>query len=603
MKRIRQLFSFIKGYWWMMFLIILFVVFNRFSYSYVPLFTQYLFAFLKNPDSSVIYNVNFPNFVLNYLWPNEGFQTIIKLVILLASFQTFRFIMIFVESFLRGRIGENIQRKLRNELYDHIQSLEYQYHNNADVGDLIQRVTSDIEMVGSFLSERVAEFFRLLATISFGTMQIYFINPSFVIVALVLIPFSGTASILYFRYVRKQFKVVEEKESKMITVIQENLAGTKIVRAFANEAHEIEKLDTINQAYSKANYKLSKASALYWGISDVISMLQYVIIIIIAIHYARLGLVMMDQLVAVLMLIGMLIWPIRGLGRLIGDFGRALVASDRLHELYQLESEFNNNGTQTPPILGHIEFRDVSFKFSDSDHHLLTNVNFTIEKGETVAVIGRTGSGKSTIVNLLSRFLEVESGQIIIDGVDIKEIEKHYLRRHMGVVLQDPFLYSRSLYDNIAISNPQVQKERVFQAATIANLDRDIQSFEKGFDTEVGERGTTLSGGQKQRVAIARILIDDKPILIFDDSLSAVDTQTDKLIREALQFKENKSTTIIITHRITTARQADKIIVLENGVVSDIGTHETLKDKPGLYKRLWDIQGSLEAEFLKMIEG
>ncbi|MFA5720127.1 MAG: ABC transporter ATP-binding protein [Acholeplasmataceae bacterium] len=603
MKRIRQLFSFIKGYWWMMFLIILFVVFNRFSYSYVPLFTQYLFAFLKNPDSSVIYNVNFPNFVLNYLWPNEGFQTIIKLVVLLASFQTFRFIMIFVESFLRGRIGENIQRKLRNELYDHIQSLEYQYHNNVDVGDLIQRVTSDIEMVGSFLSERVAEFFRLLATISFGTMQIYFINPSFVIVALVLIPFSGTASILYFRYVRKQFKVVEEKESKMITVIQENLAGTKIVRAFANEAHEIEKLDTINQAYSKANYKLSKASALYWGISDVISMLQYVIIIIIAIHYARLGLVMMDQLVAVLMLIGMLIWPIRGLGRLIGDFGRALVASDRLHELYQLESEFNNNGTKTPPILGHIEFRDVSFKFSDSDHHLLTNVNFTIEKGETVAVIGRTGSGKSTIVNLLSRFLEVESGQIIIDGVDIKDIEKHYLRRHMGVVLQDPFLYSRSLYDNIAISNPQVQKERVFQAATIANLDRDIQSFEKGFDTEVGERGTTLSGGQKQRVAIARILIEDKPILIFDDSLSAVDTQTDKLIREALQFKENKSTTIIITHRITTARQADKIIVLENGVVSDIGTHETLKDKPGLYKRLWDIQGSLEAEFLKMIEG
>lgn len=603
MRRVRQLFSFIKGYWWMMLLILLFVVFNRFSYSYVPLFTQYLFAFLKHPEASVVYNVNFPNFVLNYLWPNEGFQTIIKLVILLASFQTFRFIMIFVESFLRGRISENIQRKLRNDLYDHIQSLEYQYHNNVDVGDLIQRVTSDVEMVGSFLSERVAEFFRLLATITFGTMQIYFINPSFVVVALVLIPFSGAASILYFRYVRKQFKLVEEKESKMITVIQENLAGAKIVRAFANEAYEIEKLDEINKDYSKANFKLSKASALYWGISDVISMLQYVIIVVIAIFYARQGLVEMDQLVAVLMLIGMLVWPIRGLGRLIGDFGRALVASDRLHELFKFESEFTNNGSQTPPIEGLIEFQNVSFKFSDSNHHLLTDVTFRIEKGETVAVIGRTGSGKSTIVNLLSRFLEVESGQIIIDGVNIKDIEKHYLRRHMGVVLQDPFLYSRSLYDNIAISNPLVHKDRVFQAATIANLDRDIQAFEKGYDTEVGERGTTLSGGQKQRVAIARILIDDKPILIFDDSLSAVDTETDKLIRESLQYKTTKSTTIIITHRITTARQADKIIVLENGVVSDIGTHETLKDKPGLYQRLWDIQGSLEAEFLKMIEG
>ena len=603
MKRIRQLFGFIKGYQWMMLFIILFVIFNRFSYSYVPLFTQYLFAFLKNPDASVIYNVNFPPFILNFLWPNEGFNTVIKLVILLASFQTFRFMMIFIESFLRGRIGENIQRKLRNDLYDHIQSLEYQYHNNVDVGDLIQRVTSDVEMVGGFLSQRVAEFFRLLATIIFGTMQIYFINPAFVVVALLLIPISGTASILYFRYVRKQFKIVEEKESNMITVVQENLAGTKIVRAFANEAYEIEKMEAINDAYSKENLKLSKASALYWGVSDVISILQYVIVIIIAIFMSREGLVEMDQMVAVLMLIGMLIWPIRGLGRMIGDFGRALVASDRLHELFKHESEFKDNGHLTPPINGHIKFSNVSFKFSDSNHHLLTDVNFEIESGQTVAIIGRTGSGKSTIVNLISRFLEVESGHIYMDGVDIKDIEKHYLRRQMGVVLQDPFLYSKTVYDNIAISNPNIPKNQVYEAAKIASLERDIRSFDKGYDTEVGERGTTLSGGQKQRVAIARILVDDKPILIFDDSLSAVDTETDKMIRDALDDKESKSTTIIITHRITTARQADKIIVLENGVVSQIGTHETLKDVDGLYKRLWDIQGSLEAEFLKIIEG
>ena len=603
MRRVRQLFSLIRGYYWMMLLIILFVVFNRFSYSYVPLFTQYLFAFLKNPDASVIYSVNFPSFVLNYLWPNEAFNTVIKLVILLASFQTFRFIMIFIESFLRGRISENIQRKLRNDLFDHIQSLEYQYHNNVDVGDLIQRVTSDVEMVGGFLSERVAEFFRLMATIVFGTMQIYFINPSFVVVALILLPFSGAASILYFSYVRKQFKKVEEKEAEMITVIQENLAGTKIVRAFANEAYEIKKMDEMNRSYSKANLKLSKASALYWGISDVISILQYVIVIVIAIFMSQEGLVQMDELVAVLMLIGMLIWPIRGLGRMIGDFGRAIVASDRLHELFEHESEFNNNGTLTPEVQGHIEFKNVSFKFSDSEHHLLTDVNFEINSGETVAFIGRTGSGKSTIVNLISRFLEVESGTIYIDGVDIKDIEKHYLRRQMGVVLQDPFLYSKSVYDNIAISNPTIQKEQVYRAARIASLERDIQSFEKGYDTEVGERGTTLSGGQKQRVAIARILVAEKPILIFDDSLSAVDTETDRLIREALDNKASKSTTLIITHRITTARQADKIIVLENGVVSQIGTHETLKDIEGLYKRLWDIQGSLEAEFLKMIEG
>ncbi|MGI6360459.1 MAG: ABC transporter ATP-binding protein [Acholeplasmatales bacterium] len=223
--------------------------------------------------------------------------------------------------------------------------------------------------------------------------------------------------------------------------------------------------------------------------------------------------------------------------------------------------------------------------------------------GETVAFIGKTGSGKSTIVNLLLRFLDSGNGDIYIDGINLKDIEKHYLRKNMGVVLQDPFLYSKSVYENIAISNPFIPKERIYKAANIASLERDISTFDKGYDTLVGERGTTLSGGQKQRVAIARILIEEKPILIFDDSLSAVDTKTDKLIRDALKDKESKSTTLIITHRITTARQADKIIVLENGVVSQIGTHETLKDIDGLYKRLWDIQGSLEEEFLKEIEG
>lgn len=586
----------------MMGLIILFVVVNRFTYSYVPLFTQYVIASIRNYVEGTPVVVNFPPFLLEFFQSPDLLDTVLRVVVILAVFQAFRFLMIFLESFMRGVMAEVVQKRLRNDIYDHIQSLDYQYHNNVDIGDLIQRVTSDIEMVGNFLAQRIAEIFRLIATIIFGSIQIYFINPTMMYIALAMVPVSGVLSIIYFRYVNRSFKVIEEKEAEMITIIQENLSASKIVRAFANEQHEIDKLEKANMAYSKAMRKYQRRQAIHWGVSDVIAMLQYVAVIIIGILFTRSGTIQPDAIIAVLMLIGMLIWPVRGLGRVIGDFGRALVANDRLQEIFDHPSEFIDNGTLTPKIKGHIEFKDVCFKFEDSDSYLLNKLNFTIESGETVAFIGRTGSGKSTIVNLLLRLLEVSDGDILYDGVSIKDIEKHYLRKQLGVVLQEPFLYSKTVYENIAISNPNMRPDYVRNAARIASLERDISTFEKGYDTLVGERGTTLSGGQKQRVAIARILVSEKPIIIFDDSLSAVDTETDLMIREGLKERDVDSTTIIITHRITTAREADKIIVLEDGKISAIGTHDTLKDQDGLYKKLWDIQGALEEEFLALLE-
>lgn len=586
----------------MMGLIILFVVVNRYTYSYVPLFTQYVIASIRNYVEGTPVVVNFPPFLLEFFQSPDLLETVLKVVVILAVFQAFRFLMIFSESFMRGVMTETVQKRLRNDIYDHIQSLDYQYHNNVDIGDLIQRVTSDIEMVGNFLAQRIAEIFRLIATIIFGSIQIYFINPIMMYIALAMVPVSGVLSIIYFRYVNRSFKVIEEKEAEMITIIQENLSASKIVRAFANEQHEINKLEKANSAYSKVMRKHQKRQALHWGVSDVIAMLQYVAVIIIGILFTRSGTIQPDAIIAVLMLIGMLIWPVRGLGRVIGDFGRALVANDRLQEIFDHPSEFIDNGTLTPVIKGNIEFKDVCFKFEDSESYLLDKLNFTIKSGETVAFIGRTGSGKSTIVNLLLRLLETSDGEILYDGVPIKDIEKHYLRKQLGVVLQEPFLYSKTVYENIAIADPNTRPEYVRTAARIASLERDISTFEKGYDTLVGERGTTLSGGQKQRVAIARILVSEKPIIIFDDSLSAVDTETDLMIRQGLKERDTNATTIIITHRITTAREADKIIVLENGKISAIGTHDTLKDQEGLYKKLWDIQGALEEKFLALLE-
>ena len=254
-----------------------------------------------------------------------------------------------------------------------------------------------------------------------------------------------------------------------------------------------------------------------------------------------------------------------------------------------------------PSISGNIEFKNVSFKFNDTEQHLLDNVSFSIKQGETVALMGKTGSGKSTIAKLLTRMLAIHSGDILIDGISINEIEKHHLRRNVGLVLQEPFLYAKTVYENISITEKGISQDRVREVARISSVDNDINGFAEGYDTLVGEKGVTLSGGQKQRVAIARMLINNKPIIIFDDSLSALDTETDLMIREALRKNHKDTTMIVITHRISTARSADQIIVLENGTIGQIGRHDDLVKQEGLYKNLWDIQGEIEEEFLKLV--
>ena len=423
------------------------------------------------------------------------------------------------------------------------------------------------------------------------------------LVTMAVVPISVTSSIIYFHFIRKKFELVEELEAQMTTVIQENVNGVRVVKAFANEAHEIAKFRKESRKFADENRFLTKYMALYWGLSDFVTFLQYTLTMSVSIFLVRDGLLSAGDIIACLMYIGMLVWPIRGLGRIIGDFGKAVVASNRIDEVLSVPDEFVEDGTETPEVTGAIEFRNVSFRFPDSEVNLLEDVSFTINPGETVAIIGKTGSGKSTIASLLVRLLEYQSGNILIDGVELKKISKRWIRSKIGVILQDPFLYATTVFENIKIGYRKIEPERVYQVAKTASIHNDIMGFEKGYDTLVGEKGVTLSGGQKQRIAIARMLLMDKPVVLFDDSLSAVDTTTDLAIRNALKENNKKLTSIIITHRITTAKEADKIIVLENGRVSAIGRHEELSRLEGLYKNLWDIQGALESEFVKLVEG
>ena len=306
------------------------------------------------------------------------------------------------------------------------------------------------------------------------------------------------------------------------------------------------------------SFKLNNAMAFYWGFSDGITTLQYAITIGYCIYLAKSGLSTGDLIVCT-SYISMLVYPIRSLGRIIGDFGKSTVAAKRIEEILQTKDEYQNDGSLTPEIDGDIEFKNVSFKFDDTDKHLLTDVSFSIKSGETVAVVGKTGSGKSTVANILVRMLDYDQGSVTLNGVELKDIKKHHVRENVGIILQDPFLYAKTIYENIGIASNNINNEIIYKAAKTAAIHSDIQSFDKGYNTQVGEKGVTLSGGQKQRIAIARMLVLNKPIIIFDDSLSALDTKTDLQIRNALKQRNEKMTSIIITHRITTAKEADNV--------------------------------------------
>ena len=607
--RLKQLIILGKGLYHYILLAIVLLIFSRITYSMIPLFTQYVLKrLLEQPgigSVTEVYNqVNLPEVFIRFFESSNSFANeILYVAVVLMLLQVIRFLFRFIELSIRGFVRHTMGQNLRLKMYEHIQKLPYKFHNNTDSGDLIQRSTSDIETSVNFLSRTLKDMIFLASTLVFGAYQLYILNGTLTMILLSIIPFVGIASVIYFRKNDKMYHDVEEAESNMMTVIQENLSSARIVRAFGNEAYEIEKMRIKNDHHRNMRLKTGKIVSKYWGTMDFIGISQYILVIGLGIYFMNQNQMDAAQIAAALGLVGMLIWPIRGLGHILNDYAKALAASKRIYEILNLETEYVKNGTLTPDIKGHLVFEHVRFKFDDTENILFKDLSFEILPGETVAFIGRTGSGKSTLMNMLMRMYEYQSGHIYLDGVELREIEKTHLRSHLGVVLQEPFLFSKTVYDNIAIANRKADRSKIMMAAQAASLEKDIKTFQQGYDTLVGEKGTTLSGGQKQRVAIARVLVSEKPVLIFDDALSAVDTQTDLMIREALSKMNKKQTTLIITHRMTTAKEADKIIVIDQGVVQAVGNHETLSKQAGLYQELWKIQGKLEEDFLKTLEG
>ncbi len=502
----------------------------------------------------------------------------------------------FTKSRTQSIAGENVSLTLREKLYSHIQKLPFSYHVKAETGDLVQRCTSDVETVRRFLAMQLMSVVNALMMITFAIVYLLQENVKITLISMIMVPGLFLFAYLFFKWVIKNFRLSDEAEGKMSAVLQENLTGVRVVRAFGQQEYEVEKFEKVSEDYRKKSFKLSKLLATYWATSDAMSMIQSMVTLLTCVFFAIRGEITIGTLTIFTSYVWKLLWPIRQLGRILSDAGKSAVAMGRIDEILSQETEPEEKDAKKPSLKGDIVFDHVNFRYEEG-REVLQDMSFTIPAGKTVAILGATGSGKSTVVHLLQRLFEPQSGEIRIGDTPLREIDRYYLRSHVGLVLQEPFLYSKTLKENVGIALRNPTDEQIDQAVTDAAAKEFILESDKGYETLVGERGVTLSGGQKQRIAIARTLMKENDILIFDDSLSAVDTETDAQIRAALKKRSEDTTTIIISHRIVTLSQADLILVMEDGRVSEQGTHEELIHSGGLYSRIFNIQSALEEEF------
>lgn len=499
----------------------------------------------------------------------------------------------FLSRYNTARAGETFAQNMRDMLFSHVQKVKMDWHDKNQTGDIIQRCTSDVEVIRNFVVTQLLEVFRTVFLVVTSFTMMLSMNVKLSLVVLVFVPVVVTYSCIFYRLTAERFIAADEAEGELSTVVQENATGVRVVRAFGREKFEMDRFREKNDTFAKLWIRLGTLSGLYWGVGDLITGLQVVVVIVLGAVEAVQGNISVGEFIAFASYNTTLVWPIRGLGRILSDMSKAGVSFERVDYIIQAEEEdYGVEGKQELESFD-ISFSDVSFHY-EGGQEVLSHINFEIPQGTTFGIVGGTGSGKSTVVQLLTRLYELGAGEgrITIGGRDIRDIPLHELRKYVGLVLQEPFLYSRTIRENIAAAAPGISMEEIREAARIACVDDAIMGFADGYDTIVGERGVTLSGGQRQRVAIARMLVQKAPIMIFDDSLSAVDAETDSLIRKALKEHMKGTTVILISHRITTLMAASQIMVLNQGRIEEMGTHQELIRREGSYRRIYEIQMS-----------
>jgi ATP-binding cassette subfamily B protein len=511
----------------------------------------------------------------------------------------------FFSGRLAAKTAEGIALRLRNYLFDHIQRLSFTYHDQMQTGELIQRSTSDVDALRRFFADQAIGAGRIILLFAINLIALLNLNRQLALLSTVVVPPIVVMSFFFFKKVSQAYEAYQEQEAALSTILQENLTGVRVVKAFARQSYERDKFERDNWEKFLRGRRLLRMHSFFWPGTDILCGFQMLA------GFAVGALMVIDARITVgtyLAYAGMviwLIWPMRQLGRLIVQMSTGLVSYERVTEIITEEREPLAAGDYAPNgnLRGEVVFHRVGFKY-DEESPVLKDIGFRCRPGQAVALLGSTGSGKTTLVNLLPRFYDYTSGSLTLDGVELNHYPRHYLRRQIGIVEQEPFLFSRTIRENITYGvGRQVSDAEVEAAARAAAIHDVIVSFPDGYDTLVGEKGVTLSGGQKQRVAIARTLLKDPRILILDDSTSSVDTETEAEIREALEYLMQDRTSFIIAHRIQSVMSADLILVLDRGQIVQRGTHDQLMAQEGIYRQIYDVQTRIEVELEKEIAG
>ena len=543
---------------------------------------------------------DFPAFVMDYVDSIGGWAYLGKnlwlmalAVIIVAVFQVASQYCFRVYN---TKASETLVKTMRDRLFSHIAHLPFGWHMKNKTGDIIQRCTSDIDTMKNFLSEQLTSIFRIVILLVLSVAFMVSMHPVLTLIALIPAPIILAYSFRFHQKVHDGFLECDENEGKLSAMAQENLTGVRVVRAFGRERAERDKFVQQNNFYTGLWEKMAKVLSRFWSISDILSGIQVMLVVVFGAYFCIHGSLSEGEYIAFISYNAQMVWPVRMLGRMISELSKAGVSIDRVFYIMDSPLEQDEPDAAEAPMDGDICFEHVNFAYENSPQ-MLHDITFTMKAGTTLGILGGTGSGKSTMMLLLDKLypLDPEQGRITIGGTDIRKIKTSHLRRNIGMVLQEPYLFSRTIAENIGIVSPELDMEAVRAAARAAALDETVTSFAQGYETMVGERGVTLSGGQKQRAAIARMLSQETPIMIFDDSLSAVDTQTDAKIRQAISKRFGKASVILISHRITTLSSADQIIVLDRGRIAEMGTHEQLKQSGGIYQKIYETQsGSQE---------